>query len=68
MRLILDYYEMAVKAVDAGMSMQKIIDLPVRERIGRIKYVAEADVQAEYDSILVELQKQIEKIKENGGE
>ena len=59
---------MAVKAVDAGMSMQKIIDLPVRERIGRIKYVAEADVQAEYDSILVELQKQIEKIKENGGE
>ena len=68
MRLILDYYEMAVAAVDAGANMQKIIDIPIRERIGRIKYVAEADVQAEYDAILVELQKQIDEIKENGGE
>lgn len=68
MRLILDYYEMAVAAVDAGVNMQKIIDIPIRERIGRIKYVAEADVQAEYDAILVELQKQIDEIKENGGE
>lgn len=68
MRLILDYYEMAVAAVDAGANMQKIIDIPIRERIGRIKYVAEADVQAEYDAILVELRKQIDEIKENGGE
>ena len=37
---------MAVAAVDAGANMQKIIDIPIRERIGRIKYVAEADVQA----------------------
>ena len=68
MRLILDYYEMAVAGVGAGANMQKIIDIPIRERIGRIKYVAEADVQAEYDAILVELQKQIDEIKENGGE
>lgn len=68
MRLILDYYEIAVAAVDAGANMQKIIDIPVRERIGRIKYVAEAEVQSEYDAILVELQKQIDEIKENGGD
>lgn len=59
MKLILAYYDMAVEAIDGGTGPQKIIDLPVREQIGRIKYVPEQDVPAEYAGILRTLQQQI---------
>ncbi len=59
MKLILAYYDMAVEAIDGGAGPQKIIDLPVREQIGRIKYVPEQDVPAEYAGIFRTLQQQI---------
>ena len=63
MRLILEYYDIAVQAIDNGGGTQKIINLSVRERIGRIKYIPEKDVPAEYEAIVAEIQKQIDEIK-----
>lgn len=68
MKLILDYYDLAVQAIDAGANSQKIIGLPVRERIGRIKYVPENDVPAEYETIVGQIQKEIDEIKNSGEE
>lgn len=63
MKLILDYYDMAVAAIENGVGVQKVINLPVREQIGRIKYVPEEKVPAEYDAIIMTIQKQISKIQ-----
>jgi len=64
MRLVLDYYDASAEAIRHGISVNKLIQLPARERIGRIKYVPEAQVQAEYESVLSDLHKEISEIKE----
>ena len=45
---------------------QKLVKMPVREKIGRLKYVPEEDVQAQYDLILSELDRQIRALTEGG--
>ena len=49
--LILKFYEEAGKAIQQGVSINKITTADVIERIGRAKYVEEAKVDAEYDAI-----------------
>jgi len=49
--LILKFYEEAGKAISAGVSINKITKADVIERIGRAKYVEEANVDKEYDAI-----------------
>ena len=49
--LILKFYEEAGKAVKEGVSINKIVKLPVIERIGRAKYVEETNVDKEYAGI-----------------
>ena len=68
MRLVLDYYDMTTKAVENGANLQKLIDIPVRERIGRIKYVPENKVKDEYDDILKELENQVNEVIKNSDE
>lgn len=63
MRLVLYYYDAAIAAIDDGVGVVKLINIPVRERIGRIKYVAEDKVSDEYDAIISELDKAINELK-----
>lgn len=63
MRLLLKFYDMTEAALGDGASINKLISIPVRERIGRIKYVAEDKVAAEYDAILSELSAEIDAVK-----
>ncbi len=63
---ILLNYEKSLDALAADASFNKLIQLPVRERIGRLKYVAEDAVQAEYDSILADMNAQIGALTEGG--
>lgn len=63
MRLVLDYYDITTKAVSEGATLQKLIDIPVRERIGRIKYVTEDMVKSEYEKIIDELKIQVADVK-----
>ena len=44
MELILDYYKKAGEALAAGVAIERLVALPVRENIGRFKYVDEAEV------------------------
>ena len=59
MRLILSCYDLSVKALDDGIQINKLIALPVREKIGRFKYVEEDRIALEYEAIDLELQKEI---------
>ena len=66
LKAILLNYEKSLDALAADASFNKLIQLPVRERIGRLKYVAEEAVQAEYDSILADMNAQIGALTEGG--
>lgn len=61
MNLVLAYYEQAVAALENGASLQELIDLPVRERIGRFKYTMEDRVDAEYEETEKALQTEVAK-------
>ena len=64
MQLVLDYYDKAVEALGKGASIEDLVGLPVRERIGRFKYMQEQDMQGEYEAILKALSKQIEELSQ----
>ena len=59
MKLVLAFYEEASEALGQGASMQILINMEVRERIGRYKYTLDADIETEYEKILNELHTEI---------
>ena len=58
-KLVLAFYEEASEALTKGASMQILINMEVRERIGRYKYTLDADIETEYEKILNELHTEI---------
>ncbi len=58
-RLVLAYYDQARDALENGADAQALIDLPVRENIGRFKYTKEEDVDREYEKVTAMLGEQI---------
>ena len=63
MRLILLYYTEASDALDQ-VSIEDLVKLPVRERIGRFKYTPDAQVAAEYEAIARQLAEEIDALKQ----
>ena len=59
MKLVLEYYDAALAALDSGVQINKLVDLPVREKIGRFKYTTEDKLDETYDNIIKELHTQI---------
>ena len=59
MKLVMAFYEKAVEALSAGASLQDLINMPVREQIGRFKYVHEDDLDTEYEKVNQELDAEI---------
>ena len=56
LKLILSYYKEGLAALEKGAEFGPLAALPVREEIGRFKYVEEANVDTEYARVLNELQ------------
>ena len=56
LKLILSYYKEGLAALEKGAEFGPLVALPVREEIGRFKYVEEANVDTEYARVLNELQ------------
>jgi V/A-type H+-transporting ATPase subunit A len=59
MELVLDYYDAALDGLDKGAAIDDLVKLPVRERIGRIKYVDKARMESEFDDILSAINSEI---------
>ena len=59
MKLVIAYYEKCDEALDKGSNIQALIKLPVREKIGRYKYVHEDNIKPEFDAVMNELDKEI---------
>ena len=63
MNLVLEFYDIALAALKEGASIDKISTLPVRERIGRYKYIKNEDLAKEYDDIIHQLHVEIDALK-----
>jgi len=64
MRAILAYYDKAKEALANGAGIEMLVNLPVRERIGRYKYVPEDKVRDEFESIKALLDSEIKDVLE----
>ena len=63
--LIRDFYRLGLNALTSGADFSQLINLPVREKIGRSKYIAEEDM-AQFDAVAAQLKREIRAL--NGGE
>ena len=59
MRLVNAFYERSRDALDKGASLNRLISMPVREQIGRFKYVTEDALDESYAKVEEELNAQI---------
>ena len=58
MKLVLAYYDHGVEALKQGASIQDLVKLEVREKIGRFKYTLEDKLDEEYKNIMDQLAKE----------
>ena len=68
MQLVLAYFDKTTAALDKGANLDLMINMPIRERIGRFKYVKEDEVDQSYDDILYNLDVDIDDIIKKGDE
>ncbi len=65
MKLILGYYHEALAALDKGVELNDLLKLPVREQIGRSKYIEESNL-FRFDEIQRNITKQINALTSGG--
>lgn len=68
LKLILTYYNMSQDAVKKNVDMKELFEMPVREKIGRAKYVPMGQIGKEYGVIEKELADQMDALLSKEGE
>jgi len=68
LKMILSYYYLAQDAVKKGADLKELFSLPVREKIGRAKYVPQDSVDSEFSQIEKELADQMDALVAKEGE
>ncbi|WP_343769602.1 V-type ATP synthase subunit A [Clostridium malenominatum] len=66
MKLVLKFGDEALRALKAGVYLKEILNMEIRDRIARAKYISEDNIGA-IDEIFVELEKQIDDLISKGG-
>ena len=62
MKLILMFNDEAEAAVGKGADIELVAELPVRERIGRFKYVPEDETDREFEKVSVEISSELDEL------
>ncbi len=62
MDLVLQYYDVSLAALSKGVSVESLVKLAIRERIGRFKYVTKDKLDMECQEIIKNLQLDIDKL------
>ena len=62
MTAILGFYDRAVAALEQGADIEALVDLPARERIGRLKYAAEDAAAEEFTACMARLDEEIKEV------
>ncbi len=68
MELVLAYFDKTTAALDKGANLDAMINMPIRERIGRFKYVKENEIDTNFEDILYNLDVDINDIIKKGDE
>jgi len=68
MELVLAFFDKTTAALDKGANLEAMINMPIRERIGRFKYVQENEIDTVFDDILHNLDIDIDSIIKKGDE
>lgn len=68
LKVMIDFYQRGNDALDGGASIDDIMNLPVRERIGRMKYVEEKNMDADFHTIQNEMEAQMLALTEKEAE
>ncbi|MBE6794188.1 MAG: V-type ATP synthase subunit A [Ruminococcaceae bacterium] len=66
MKLILTYYDKANDALNKGADIEQVVSMPIRESIGRFKYVPNDNIHSTFDEINNTLEKDINDIIAKG--
>ncbi len=67
MQLIKMFYDLGQRALEQGVAVQQIIDLPVRERIAKAKFIPERDFDARWAEIRQEITQAFERLMTQAG-
>ena len=59
MKLVLAFYEKSMDALSRGASMNALLAMAVREKIGRYKYTVTDQIESEYETIMSELDAEV---------
>ena len=62
MKLVLNYYDSANEALGQNADIEMLVSIPVREAIGRFKYVHEDDTDFEFEKINSQLAREISEV------
>ncbi|MGN1100342.1 MAG: V-type ATP synthase subunit A, partial [Christensenellales bacterium] len=66
MKLILDQYRLGREALNKNVDLEDILNIPVKEKIGRAKYIPETQME-EFDAIEKQLKEEITSLINEGG-
>ena len=66
--LILLFHSESQRCIKEGVSVDKIVSLSVREKIGRFKYVKEENVDNEYNEIIKNIETDFDSLLKGEGE
>ena len=66
LKLILEFDRLAQDALDKNVDIEDILELGVREQIGRAKYIPESEMYR-FDDILAQIKKEMLALTDEGG-
>lgn len=66
LRLILTFDELAKDALEKNVDIEDVLELGVREQIGRAKYIPESEMN-KFDEILAEIKSEMRALTDEGG-
>ena len=59
MKLVMAFYEQCTEALKQGSSIDDLLKMAVRARIGRYKYTPNENIEKEYEAVTAELAAEI---------
>ena len=63
MKLVYAFYKVGTQALEQGTNINNLVNMAVRERIGRFKYTKEDEIDAEFTKVKEELAKEVASVQ-----
>ncbi len=64
MELVLSFFDISSEALSSGVSVDDLVKLSVREKIGRFKYITNDRIDTEFSDIIHNLHREIDELKQ----